>query len=330
MNKKCQACDGRGVVYMAMHTPPIEIGCSECNGYGWIEEKKFTWIINTYKSLPYLKLSIQSIRENAYYKNQPIIVYCENDSETYEWLAPQQDIKIIFEVNVVPKGIGGGVNECVKRVKTEFFSLIHSDMVLSRHYDKPLFDLVSATDKPLVACAWRLEPNIFNNQDRVGTTFAPVDGGFGVYHHDFDNKGFLDWADEFVKNDYPSYRKVEGVSYMMRTKYFIPNLDAYRPSSFEDMHQNVIMQLKGYDFVVTPKALVWHFGARSSHFLGQHDKLVGTSDRQKQSEAKNYKIWVDLWGEPPSYDQFGQIKVTNQMKERYNKNPQLYHNPPIS
>jgi hypothetical protein len=84
------------------------------------------------------------------------------------------------------------------------------------------------------------------------------------------------------------------------------------------------MQLKGYDFVVTPKAVVWHFGARSSHFLDQHDKLVKTSDRQKASEKKNYRIWLDLWGEPPQYDEYGFIKVTDQMRERYNKNKKLY------
>jgi hypothetical protein len=90
------------------------------------------------------------------------------------------------------------------------------------------------------------------------------------------------------------------------------------------MMQNVLMQIKGYDFVVTSKALVWHFGARSSHFLGQHDKLVGTSDRQKLSEQKNFKTWLTLWGEPPSYDEVGFIKVSEQMRTRYNNNPELY------
>jgi hypothetical protein len=163
----------------------------------------------------------------------------------------------------------------------------------------------------------------------VGTVFAPAttptDGGFGVYHHDFDAPAFLDWADDFVKNDHPDYRKVEGVSYFMRTKYFIPNDARFAPTSFEDHMQSVLMQLNGYDFVVTPKAMVWHFGARSSHFLGQPDKLIGTSDRQKQSEMKNYKIWIDLWGEPLQYDECGFIRATEQMKARYLKNRALYH-----
>ena len=290
-----------------------------------MNEPLYTWVINTYKSLPYLKLAIESIRENAYYKNQPILVYCENDTDTRDWLAQQPDIQYIYEENAVPVGIGGGVNKAIEHVKTEYFSLIHSDFYISRNYDKPLFDLVSNTEKPLVAGAWRLEPNIFNNTDRIGTVFSPVENGFGVYHHDFLKNEFLDWADEFVKtSNAPDFRKVEGVSYMMRTKYFVPNDSRFAPSSFEDHMQSVLMQLKGYDFVVTGKALVWHFGARSSHFLGQHDKLTGTSDRQKVSEQKNYKTWLDLWNESPQYDEVGFIKVSEQMKQRYNQNKQLY------
>lgn len=292
-----------------------------------MNETKFSWVINTYKSLPYLKLVIESIRENAYYKEQPIIVYTENDTETRDWLAQQADIQYIYEENTIPKGIGGGVNEAVKRVKTEYMCLVHSDMYISRHYDAPLFDIVSATEKPVVACSWRLEPNIFNNIDRMGTVFAPVNGGFGVYHHDFLKQEFLDWADDFVSiTKAPDFRKVEGVSYMMRTKYFIPNFNELAPSSYEDMFQSVVMQLEGYDFVVTGKALTWHFGARSSHFLGQHDKLTGTSQRQKECEAKNYKIWLQMWGSPPQYDSYGFIIVTEEMRKRYNQNKSYYYN----
>lgn len=288
-------------------------------------ETKFSWCINTYKSLPYLKLAIESIRENAFYKKQPIICYTENDEETAAWLQQQSDITPIIEYNKVPLGIGGGTNKCIEHVKTEYFSLIHSDFYISRNYDKPLFDLVSSTKNPLVAGAWRLEPNIFNNTDRIGTVFSPVENGFGVYHHDFLKNEFLDWADEFVKtSNAPDFRKVEGVSYMMRTKYFLNNSPVFSPTSYEDHDQSVRMQLEGYNFVVTGKALTWHFGARSSHFLGQHDKLTGTSDRQRQGEARNYQKWLKIWKESPSYDEVGFIKVSDNMREIYNKNRDKY------
>lgn len=291
---------------------------------------KYTWILNTYKSLPYLKLAIESIRNNAYYKDQPIIVYTENDEETRNWLLEQIDIETIYEKNETPKGIGGGVNEAIKRVQTKYFCLIHSDMYISRHYDKPLLDVVSNTESPIVACSWRLEPNVFNNQDRLGTIFAPpnTEDGFGAYYHDFKKNEFVEWANDFVlTTGAPSFRKVEGVSYMMQTKYFIPNDPRFAPSSFEDHMQSALMQLKGYEFIVTGKAVVWHFGARSSHFLGQHEKLIGTSDRQKQSEAKNIRTWIDLWGEQPSYDDVGFIKVTDNMRKRFESNKLKYLQP---
>jgi GT2 family glycosyltransferase len=290
-------------------------------------ETKFSWCINTWKTLCYLKLAVQSIRENAYYKNQPIIIFCENDEETYEWLKHQDDIETIYEENTTQRGIGGGINECVKRVKTEFFSLIHSDFFISRHYDRPLYDIVSSTEKPVVACSWRLEPNIFNNVDRLGTIFCPpnTENGFGTYHHDFKKIDFLNWADEFVKtSNAPDFRKVEGVSYMMRTKYFVNNSEIYSPTSLEDHDQSIRMQMEGYDFVVTGKALTWHFGARSSHFLGQHDKLVGTSERQKTTEARNHQRWKMIWNEYPSFDEVGFVKVTDNMREIYNKNRDKY------
>jgi hypothetical protein len=33
---------------------------------------------------------------------------------------------------------------------------------------------------------------------------------------------------------------------------------------------------------------------------------------------------LTLWGEPPSYDEVGFIKVSEQMRTRYNNNPELY------
>ena len=137
---KCSYCDGRGTVYMALHTPPVEIGCSNCEGRGYINDDIYSWVINTHDNLNYLKLAIQSIRENAFYKKQPIIVYCENDLKTYEWLKQQSDIETVYEENIIPKGIGGGVNIAINRVKTKYFNLIHSDFYIAKNYDKALYD----------------------------------------------------------------------------------------------------------------------------------------------------------------------------------------------
>jgi GT2 family glycosyltransferase len=286
--------------------------------------KEYTWVINSYKNLPYLKLVLASIRKNAFYKDQPIIVYTENDEETASWLGSQCDIQSIVEENVVPKGIGGGVNEAIKRVTTPFFSLVHSDMYISRHYDKPLLDLVKESTKPLVACAWRVEPNIWNQGDRMGTTMAPANtlDGFGVYWHDFEADQFESFADEFVANNLIRFRKVEGVSYMMRTADWNRiggNDPLYAPTSWEDMDLHARMAYNGYEFVVTSEAVVWHFGSRGANFMEQNDKITGRSERQLKAEQANGQKWLKKWGEPPTFDQYGFIVLTEGLKKRYSE-----------
>ena len=41
-------------------------------------EHKITTTIATTNNLPYLKLAIESVRKNAYYKDMPVIVFAEN------------------------------------------------------------------------------------------------------------------------------------------------------------------------------------------------------------------------------------------------------------
>jgi len=284
----------------------------------------YTWIINSYKNLPYLKLAIESIRKNAFYKDIPILVYTENDTETRDWLAIQTDVEYIYEENAVPKGIGGGVNELVKRVETPYFNLIHSDMYISKHYDKPLLDIVSGATKPTVACAWRVEPNIWNQGDRMGTVMAPANStdGFGVYWHDFQAINFEAFAEAFVRENDIQFRKVEGVSYMMKVDDWNRiggNDPLFAPASWEDMDLHLRMMMNDYDFVVTSKAVVWHFGSRGANFMEQNDKITGRSERQLKAEQENAIKWMNKWKEMPKFDGYGFIVLTDGLKKRYSE-----------
>lgn len=283
-----------------------------------------TWCINSYRNLPYLKLAIDSIRKNAYYKNSPIIVYTENDSETGDWIKSQSDITSIVEFNPTPKGIGGGANIAISHVKTEYFSLLHSDMYISRHYDKILLDEVMKNDIPTVACAWRVEPDIWHQPSRMGTTMVPdnTQDGFGVYWHDFQSDNFESFADDFVSANNIVFRKVEGVSYVMRKSDWDKvggNDPLYAPTSWEDQDLHLRMAYHDYNFVVTSKALVWHFGSRGANFMGQPDKITGRSERQLKAEQANAQKFVGKWGELPQFDEYGFIVLTPTLRERYKK-----------
>ena len=83
-----------------------------------------TFCISTYNNLEYLKLAVESVRKNSFYKNAPFVVYAENCTDgTNEWLIDekdQYDLEVYIEKNNVPKGIGGGMNFCADKVKTKY------------------------------------------------------------------------------------------------------------------------------------------------------------------------------------------------------------------
>ena len=65
------------------------------------------------------------------------------------------------------------------------------------------------------------------------------------------------------------------------------------------------MTQAGYEFVLTSKSLVWHFGARGSHRLEENNGQ--TSQRQKETEIKNQQKWLDKWGKFPTFNEYGMI-----------------------
>ena len=73
-----------------------------------MSQHKITTCISTNNNLNYLKLAVKSVRQNAYYKDQPIIVFAENCVDgTNEWLAENEyGVEYYIENNLVEKGIG--------------------------------------------------------------------------------------------------------------------------------------------------------------------------------------------------------------------------------
>ena len=110
-----------------------------------MDTHKITTTISTNNNLEYLKLAVKSIRQNAYYKDMPIIIHAENCNDgTYNWLDSnyrKYDLDYYVDQNYDPKGIGGGMDFCVDKVKTEFVNIIHSDMWIAPNQDLELLKL---------------------------------------------------------------------------------------------------------------------------------------------------------------------------------------------
>ena len=77
-----------------------------------------TFCISTYNNLEYLKIAVDSVRKNSYYKNSPFIIHAENCTDgTDEWLQENYERYVLncyLDKNEVPLGIGGGMNFCAE------------------------------------------------------------------------------------------------------------------------------------------------------------------------------------------------------------------------
>ena len=278
---------------------------------------KITTCISSNNNLEYLKLAVKSVRQNAYYKDMPIIVYAENCTDgTNEWLSNNEyNLEYYIENNKIEKGIGGGMDFCVSKSQTEFVNIIHSDMWIAPNQDLELLKLYDNIDKNtrLIASSFRIQPKIFPNDPdyRPGTVFVPINE-FGAYYNDFNSNYFDQWANEFSKENNINVRKGGGAGFFCKKEdyeWIGGNDPLFAPASWEDMDLFIRMQLEGYEFKMTSKSTVYHFSARGSHFRDEaKDNFNQKSQRQQTAEQINMQKFAKKWGRLPDHDEATFVK----------------------
>lgn len=278
-------------------------------------ESPVTTCISTNNNLEYVKLAYTSIRQNAYYKEQPIIIHAENCTDgTDEWVSSQakvdKNLKAFIEHNSIPRGIGGGMDFCVDKSNTKYINIIHSDMWISPNQDLELQKVVEGSEGRVIASSFRIQPKIFPNDPdyRPGTIFVPLDE-FGTYYSDFNSEWFDEWSTEFSNSNDIIIRKGGGAGFFCKKEDYTwigGNDPIFAPASFEDMDLFIRMQLENYKFIMTSKSTVYHFSARGSHF--KDDDITKKSERQVLAEQANIQKWISKWGRLPEYDESTFVK----------------------
>ena len=271
--------------------------------------------ISTYNNLPYLKLAIQSVRENSYDKDAPFIIHAENCTDgTNEWLKENGDkynLEYYIDKNNIPLGIGGGMNFCADKVKTKFINFLHSDFYVSKNWDLNLLKKHQEYGSKIWVFSQRIQPNIFKEDSRAGTLIVPIDE-FGGYYNDFEKQYFLEYAESLSNTNNFEINLGEGVSGLILKKdwdYIGGNDPLFSPASWDDKDIFLRSLLKDIKLILTTTSVVWHFGARGSHRLEENQGQ--TSKRQIESERENYKKWLTKWNKYPSFDGIGMIQKNN-------------------
>ena len=272
---------------------------------------KITSVIPTYNNLPFLKLTVKSVRQNCYYNDMPIFIFAENCTDgTNEWLAENADelgVEYYIETgNEEQRGIGGGIDVCVSKVKTEFVNILHSDFWVGPNQDIELLKLYDEVDGRLIASSFRVQPNIFPNDPpyRPGTVFVPMDE-FGAHDDEFEENYFDKWASEFSKDNNIRVRKAGGAGYFCRVEDHINmggNDPRFEPMYWEDKDLFMRMQMEDYKFIMTSKSVVWHFASRTSRFPNGTKNLTDRPPHLIEWERRETQRFIEKWGRLPEED----------------------------
>lgn len=282
-------------------------------------ENPITFCISTHNNLNYLKLAIESVRKYSHFKTAPFFVFAENSTDgTDEWLKSnyiKYNLKVHFENNFKPKGIGGGMNVCAARVQTPWIMFLHADFFVSKDWDINALKVAEKYgDEPVWISSYRVQPDIFHEDSRPGTLIVDPEE-FGEYHHNFNEQHFIEFAEEFSSLNDVEIRKGEGVSGLIRKRDWDAvggNDDLFAPAYYEDYDLFMRMQMSNYRFVLTSKSVVYHFGSRASRF--PDDNLNQRKPELAQHERNSFQRWMQKWGQPPQFDEQGfiiPIKGTN-------------------
>ena len=278
---------------------------------------KITSVIPTYNNLPFLQLTVQSVRQNCHYNDMPIVIFAENCTDgTNDWLHNHGDefgIEYYIEDGKDredQRGIGGGIDYCVSKVKTEFVNILHSDFWVAPNQDIELLKLYDDVEpnERLIASSFRIQPNIFPNDPpyRPGTVFVDFDE-FGAHDVDFERDYFDRWATEFSKENDIRVRKAGGAGYFCRVEDHINiggNDPRFEPMYWEDKDLFMRMQMEGYKFIMTSKSVIWHFTSRTSRFP-DGTKVLDNDKRPAHLvhwEQRATQRFIEKWGRLPAED----------------------------
>jgi glycosyltransferase involved in cell wall biosynthesis len=247
-----------------------------------------TYSIPSKNNLRYLKLAIESIKKNSYYKDNEVFVYVDKDDDgTSKWLQ-DNNIRFILNTDEECKGIGFAYDTLFSNASNDLVVAFHADMVLGINADK---NLLKHHKRGSIVCSTRIEPPLHP----PGPEKIVQD--FGIWPEDFN------WSDfnSFVKTASTEFKdKTTGSSF---APWLIDRRDhlGHDPiflSVYEDADLFRRFVLAGYDMVQSWDSLVYHLTCRGGQFLGA-DKM---EDFQKKDELwlKNNQLsmveYIRKWG----------------------------------
>ena len=247
-------------------------------------------------NLDYLKLLLQSLQDNLFYKEHEILVFVDRDNEKIvdylKNIRPNfYDLKII--THSMPSGYVGyqlNINLLVKYAKYDVISYLQSDMVICKDYDKII---IEELENNCILSATRIEPPL---HPPSSTTFTM---DFGIRPTEFKMKEFIKYSEE-VKSDKELQYFFAPFTFHRNTWDSVNGHDSLFRRSREDSDILQKFLHKGVKIKQTFKSNVYHFSCVSSRgknwFESYNSEAQDRNAMQSIADGIELRKFVRKWG----------------------------------
>ena len=193
------------------------------------------------------------------YDNYKIVV-ADNAStdDSLQFLTAYPQVETIrLETNF---GFAKGYNEALKKIDTEYYVLLNSDVEVTPGWITPIIDLLSR-QKHFAAC----QPKILAYKNKKTFEYAGAAGGWlDAYGYPFARGRIFDVCEE-DRGQYDDTSEVfwaSGAALVIKAEVFhkFKGFDEYFFAHQEEIDLCWRMQLKGYSIFCCPQSVVYHVG----------------------------------------------------------------------
>lgn len=246
-------------------------------------------------NLDYMKLLLQSLKQNLDNKNHEIIVFVDADNENAkEYLLEAKkefnDLKILYNTLDIPIGYQRNKTILTQHAKYDIVSYLQSDMVIGTHYDT---EILKDVKRGRILSSTRVEPPLH------GMSNVTVTKNFGLHPDEFDMVAWNTFSDQIKRNEL-TYYFFAPITYFKDDWMSLDGYDTVFRRAREDSDFVQRCLQSNIELAQTFSANVYHFTcvtSRGKDWFKQNDHAAQQRvELQKVADNIEIKRFLRKWG----------------------------------
>ena len=253
-------------------------------------------VILNYNGRSYLEKFLPSVLASSY-PNKRVIV--ADNASTDDSLGFLRRENIVDEVIVLDKnyGFAEGYNQALKKVSSDFYVLLNSDVEVTKNWIEPIIALMES-NKKIAAC----QPKILSFKQKELFEYAGAAGGWiDILGYPFARGRVFDICetDKGQYNDNSEIFWASGAAMFIRSAAFheANGFDGFFFAHMEEIDLCWRLQLQGYSIMCCPQSVVYHVGGGTLP-KGNSRKIFLNFRNNILMLCKNLKWQEKLWKLP--------------------------------